>query len=69
MKTATVRQIGRRLRQAGKQLSIDRVLTQFQDALLCVDQFGVYAGLIIGLSAAASFLFQAARSLAAKGVI
>jgi dolichol kinase len=69
MKTATVKQIGRRLRQAGKQLSIERVLAEFQSALLCLDQFGVYAGLIIGFFVVASFLLQAARSVAEKGVI
>ena len=69
MKTATVSEIGRRLRQAGKQLSIDRLFAEFQTAVVCADQFGVYAGLIIGLSAVASFLLQAARSVAEKGVI
>jgi hypothetical protein len=69
MKTATVSEIGRRLRQAGKQLSIDRVVAEFHSAFLCADQFGLYAGLVVGLFVAASFLFQAARSLAAKGVI
>lgn len=57
------------MRQAGKQLSIDRVFAQFQSALLCADQFGIYAGLIIGLSGVASFLLQAARSVSEKGVI
>jgi len=69
MKTATVKQIGRRLRQAGEQLSIDRVFAQFLGALLCAEQFGFYAGLIIGLSGVASFLLQAARSVSEKGVI
>jgi hypothetical protein len=69
MKTATVTQIGRRVRQAGKQLSIDRLFAEFQSAVICADQFGFYAGLILGLSAIASFLFQAARSVAEKGVI
>jgi hypothetical protein len=69
MKTATVRQIGRRLKQAGKQLSIDRVFAEFQSALVCVDQFGFYAGVIIALCVVASFLLQAARSVAEKGVI
>ena len=57
------------MRQAGKQLSIDRVFAQFQSALFCADQFGIYAGLIIGLSGVASFLLQAARSVSEKGVI
>jgi len=69
MKTATVKQMGRRLRQAGKQFSIERVLAEFQSALLCLDQFGIYAGLIIGLFVVASFLMHAARSVAEKGVI
>ena len=69
MKKATVKQIGERLRQAGKQLSIDRVFAEFQTALLCADQFGFYAGLIIALFVLASFLLQAARSVAEKGVI
>ena len=68
MKTATVRQIARRLRQAGKELSIHRLFAEFQGAILCIDQFGFYAGLILGLSAVASFLFQAARSIAEKGI-
>ena len=67
--TPTVKQKGRRLRQTGKQLSIDRVWAEFQSALLCVDQFGLYAGLILGLSVVASFLFQAARSVVEKGGI
>lgn len=69
MKTATVKQVGRRLRQAGKQLSIDRVFAEFQSAFLCLDQFGFYAGLIIALCVIASFLVHAARSVAEKGVI
>jgi hypothetical protein len=69
MKIATAQQVGRRLRQAGKQLSIERVFAEFQNALLCVDQFGFYAGLIIGVFVVASFLLQAARSVAEKGII
>jgi hypothetical protein len=69
MKTATVKQIGRRLREAGRQFSIDRLFAQFQSALFCVDQFGFTAGLVIGLFGVASFLLQAARSVAEKGVI
>ncbi|MFL6588747.1 MAG: hypothetical protein ACJ8M4_01100 [Chthoniobacterales bacterium] len=69
MKTASVKQIGQRLRQASKQLSIDRVFAELQSALICADQFGFYAGLIIALSSFASFLVQVARSVAEKGVI
>jgi hypothetical protein len=69
MNTATVKQMGRRLKQAREQLSIDRAFAQCQSALICVDQFGFYAGLILGLSAVASFLLQAARSVAEKGVV
>jgi hypothetical protein len=69
MKIATVQQVGRRLRQTGKQLSIQRVFAEFQSALVCVDQFGFSAGLIIGVFVVASFLLQAARSVAEKGVI
>ena len=69
MKTATVREIAERLRQAGKQLSIDRVVAEFQSAFLCADQCGFYAGLIVALFVAASFLLQAARSIIAKGVL
>ncbi|HEX4629418.1 MAG TPA: hypothetical protein VH188_00500 [Chthoniobacterales bacterium] len=69
MKTATVKQVVGRLRQACKQLSIDRVFAQFQSALVCIDQFGFYAGLIVGLFGVASFLLHAARSFAEKGVL
>jgi hypothetical protein len=72
MKTVTLKkawQIGRRLRQAGKQLSIDRVFDYFQGALLCVDQVGFSAGLTTGFLTVASFLLHAARSGAEKGVI
>ena len=63
------REIGRRLRQAGKQLSIDRVFAQFQSALLCIDQFGFCAGLIMASFMLTSFLLNAARSVAEKGMI
>jgi hypothetical protein len=69
MKIATVKQAGRRLRQAGKQLSIERVYAEFQSAFVCVDQFGFYAALILALFVVASFVLQAARSIAEKGVI
>jgi hypothetical protein len=69
MKTATVKQIGRHLRQAGKQLSIERVFAELQGALICVDQFGIYAGIIVGLFGVASFVLNAARSVVEKGVI
>jgi len=60
---------GRLQRRAGKQLSIDRVLAQFQGALLCVGQFGFCAGLTMGFLMWMSFLLQATHSGAEKGVI
>ena len=72
MKIVTVKrrwQIGRRLRQVGKQFSVDRVFAQFQVALLCIDQFGFCGGLIMGSFMLTSFLLQAARSVAEKGMI
>jgi hypothetical protein len=72
MKTETLKrrwQIGRRLRQAGKQLSIDRVFVYFQGALLCMDQAGFGAGLIMSSLMLVSFLLNAVRSGAEKGVL
>jgi hypothetical protein len=72
MKTVTLEkgwQISRRLRQAGKQLSIDRIFDYFQGALLCVDQVGFGAGLTMAFLMVASFLLHVARSGAEKGVI
>jgi hypothetical protein len=72
MKTVTLKrrwQIARRLRQAGKQFSLDRVLDYFQGVLLCVDQVGFCAGLTMGSLMLMSFLLHAARSGAEKGVI
>jgi hypothetical protein len=72
MKTVTLErrwQIGRRLRQAGKQLSIDRVFDYVQGALVCVDQAGVCAGLMMGSLMLVSFVLHAVRSGAEKGVI
>ena len=63
------RQIGRRLEQAGKELSVERVVAQFQSALLCIDQFGFCAGLIMASFMLTSFLLNAARSVAEKGMI
>ena len=63
------RQIGRRLEQAGKELSVERVVAQFQSALLCIDQFGFSAGLTMGFVMLMSFLLQGAHSGAEKGVI
>ena len=63
------RQIGRRLEQAGKELSVERVVAQFQSALLCIDQFGFSGGLIMGSFMLTSFLVQTARSVVEKGVI
>jgi hypothetical protein len=61
--------MGRRLSQAGTQLSVERVVAQFQSALLCVDQFGVSGGLIMASFMVTSFLVQAARSIVEKGII
>jgi hypothetical protein len=72
MKTVNLKrrlQGGRRLGRTGKQLSIDRVLAQFQGALLCIDQFGFCAGLTMGFLTLMSFLLHAAHSGAEKGVI
>jgi hypothetical protein len=72
MKTVTLKrrwQIGRRLRQAGKQLSIDRLFDYFQGALLYVDQVGFCAGLTMGSLRLMSVFLHAARSGAEKGVI
>jgi hypothetical protein len=72
MKTVTLKrrwQIGRRLRQAGKRLSIDRVFDYFQGALLCANQVGFYAGLTMGSIRLMSFLLHAVRAGAEKGVI
>jgi hypothetical protein len=62
-------QIGRRLRQAGKELSLDRVFDYVQGALVCVDQAGFGAGLMMGFVMLVSFLLHAVRSVAEKGVI
>jgi hypothetical protein len=72
MKTLTLErrgQISRRLRQAGKHLSIDRVFDYFQDALLCVDQVGFLGGLALSSIMLVSFLLHAVRAGAEKGVI
>jgi hypothetical protein len=69
MKTVNLKQNGRLLRRAGKQLAIDRVLAQIQGALFCVDQFGFCAGLSMGFFSLMSFLLHAAHSGAEKGVI
>jgi len=63
------RQIGRRLEQAGKELSVERVVAQFQSALLCIDQFGFSGGLIMGSFMLTSFLLQTARAVVEKGMI
>ena len=60
---------GRLLRRVGKQLSIDRVLAQFQGARSCIDQFGFCAGLTMSFLVWMSFLLRAAHSGAEKGVI
>ena len=72
MKTVTLEkrwQVSRRLRQAGKHLSIDRVFDYFQGVLFYVDQVGFCAGLTMGSIMLMSFLLHAARSGAEKGVI
>ena len=72
MKTVTLKRrwkIGRRFRQTGQQLSINRIFDCFQDVTLCVDQFGFGAGLAMGLLMLVSFLMEAARTAAEKGVI
>ena len=72
MKTVTLKrrwQIGRRLRQAGKQFRIDHALDYFQGVLVCVDQVGFGAGLMMGSLGLVSLLLQAVRSAAEKGVL
>jgi hypothetical protein len=72
MKTVTLKkrwQIGRRFRQAGKHLSIDRVFDYLQAALICVDQAGLCAGLTVSSLMLVSFLLHAAGFGAEKGVI
>jgi len=72
MKKLTAKQrrpIDRRPGQAGKPISVESVVAQFQSALVCIDQFGISGGLILGCYMVTSFLFQAARSVAEKGVI
>ena len=72
MKTVSVErrwEIGRHLRQAGKQFPIDRAFDYIQGALVCVDQAGFGAGLMMGFVMLVSFLLHAVRSVAEKGVI
>jgi hypothetical protein len=72
MKTVTPKrrwQIRRRLRQAGEELSIDRVFDYFQGAIVCIDQAGLFAGLTISSLMLVSFVLNAVRSGAEKGVI
>jgi hypothetical protein len=61
--------MGRRLSQAGKQLSVERVVAQFEGVLLCIDQFGFCGGTIMGFFMVTSFLVQAARAVLEKGII
>jgi hypothetical protein len=72
MKKVTLKrrwQIGRRLRQAGKELTIARAVDYFQAALVCFDQGGFGAGLTMGFLMLVSFVLQAVRSGAAEGVL
>jgi len=72
MKTVTVKrreQIGRRLKQAGKEVSVERVVARFHSALLCLDQFGFGGGLIMGSFMLTSFLVQTARAVVEKGTV
>ena len=62
-------QIDRGLSQAGKELSVERIVAQFQSALLCIDQFGFCGGLIMGSFMVTSFLLQTARTVVEKGMI
>lgn len=63
------RGIARLVRQASKELSVERICAQFHSAQLCVDQFGFCGGLIMGSFILTSFLIQAARAVLEKGVI
>jgi len=70
MKTSKSKQDVRQLlRGVGEQVSLHRVLDQFQGALICIDQFGFCAGLTMGFSMLISFVLHAARAGAEKGVI
>jgi hypothetical protein len=72
MKKVTLKrrwQIRRRLRQASKEVSIERVVAQFQSALHCIDQFGFSGGLIMASFMLTSSLVQAARAVVEKGII
>jgi hypothetical protein len=69
-KTAKRRgQIDRRPIRAGKEVSVECVVAQFHNALVCIDQFGFSGGLILGCFMVTSFLVQAARSVVEKGVL
>ena len=72
MKKVTLKrraQIGRRLEQAGKEVSVERVVAQFHSALLCFDQFGFGGGLIMGSFMLTSFLVQTARAVVERGTV
>jgi hypothetical protein len=72
MKKVTLKKrwkVSRRLREAGKHFSIDRVFDYCQAALVCVDQGGLCAGLTVSSLMLVSFLLHAAGSGAEKGVI
>ena len=58
-----------RLRRIGQQISLGRALEQFQGVLICVDQFGFCAGLVMGVFTLMAVFLHAAHSGAEKGII
>jgi hypothetical protein len=58
-------EVGRRL----KQFLVNRIFAQFQIAVLCIDQFGLCGGLIMGSFMLTSFLLHAARAVVEKGMV
>jgi hypothetical protein len=59
---------GRLRRRIGKQLSIDRIYDHLQGVILCVDQFGYWAGLSMACLRLMSVLLSAAHS-GGKGIV
>jgi hypothetical protein len=55
--------------RGGKEISVEGVVAHFQSALFCIDQFGFSGALIMVCFMVTSFLVQAARSVAEKGII
>ena len=58
-----------RLRRIAQQVSLSRALEHFQGVLICVDQFGFGAGLVMGVCTLVGLFLKAAHSGAEKGII